>query len=220
MSSRKTANKAIRHRPSLPVYDFTLVLSGINRITPRIEKALFEAGCDDATLSMRNGRVFLTFSRQGTSRSEAILSAIRDVYKADIGAEIILLDESNLVTQADIARRIGRTRQWIHQCVAGVRGPGGFPPPVGHVTPKTPVWFWSDVARWLKQHRLSEAPVVCDAWQVAVINNELERRYLEKVHSESPTEFLQRLEAMCRTANVFTDTHRCLPRLTTGPRGR
>ncbi len=32
-------------------YDFTLLLDGIDEITPDIEDALFTAGCDDATIS-------------------------------------------------------------------------------------------------------------------------------------------------------------------------
>src|SRR5947208_11519042 len=44
-------------------HDFTLVLSGITELTPEVQDALFEAGCDDATLSMCCGRPFLTFTR-------------------------------------------------------------------------------------------------------------------------------------------------------------
>jgi len=50
-----------------------------------VENALFEAGCDDATASIRYGLLYLEFSRVSSSFKEAILSAIRDVRKANIG---------------------------------------------------------------------------------------------------------------------------------------
>lgn len=45
-------------------YDFTLVLAGITELTPEIADRLLEAGCDDATIAMRSGRPFITFSRR------------------------------------------------------------------------------------------------------------------------------------------------------------
>ena len=44
-------------------HDFALVLDGITDLTTQMEDALYEAGCDDATICVRAGRVFLTFSR-------------------------------------------------------------------------------------------------------------------------------------------------------------
>src|SRR4051812_16226446 len=78
-------------------YDFTLVLTGITELTPEAENALFEAGCDDATISVRSGRVFLTFSRTARSLKDAILSAIRNVKQANIGADVLRVDVCNLV---------------------------------------------------------------------------------------------------------------------------
>src|SRR5437660_3339247 len=65
-------------------HDFTLVLSGITELTPEVQDALFDAGCDDATPSMRCGRPFLTFTRAAPTLKDAILSAISDVKKANI----------------------------------------------------------------------------------------------------------------------------------------
>jgi hypothetical protein len=74
-------------------HDFELVLTGITELTTEVEDALFEAGCDDATLSARSGQVFLTFSRTAPTREDAIQSAIRDVQKANIGATPQLVGE-------------------------------------------------------------------------------------------------------------------------------
>src|SRR4051812_30855413 len=105
-------------------HDFALVLTGVNAIDSRVEDALFAAGGDDATLSLRSGRAFLTFSRRAPSLKEAILSAISCVRKSGIGADVLRVDYCNLVTQSDIARKIGRSRQLVHQYMTGARGPG------------------------------------------------------------------------------------------------
>src|SRR5690348_13928516 len=41
-------------------HDYTLILDGIADLTAEVEDALFEAVCDDATLSLRCGRAYLT----------------------------------------------------------------------------------------------------------------------------------------------------------------
>ena len=69
-------------------YDFVLVLTGVEELTPDVEDAFFEAGCDDATLSIRGGHLSLDFSRVASSLKDAILSAIRDVRKAGVGVEV------------------------------------------------------------------------------------------------------------------------------------
>lgn len=69
-------------------YDFVLELTGVTEVSPAVEDALFEAGCDDATISARGGRVFLTFSRTATSLPDAVRSATEDVSKAGFGATV------------------------------------------------------------------------------------------------------------------------------------
>ncbi len=44
--------------------------------------ALFEAGCDDATVSSQGGRISLDFDRSAPSMRDAVVSAIADVHKA------------------------------------------------------------------------------------------------------------------------------------------
>ena len=107
-------------------HDFALLLGGISEIDEQAADALFEAGCDDCTISVRSGRVSLSFVRMATSLTEAINSAIRNVRSAGIRATIVRIDKCNLVTQSEIARKIGRTRQQVHQYVNGDRGSGVF----------------------------------------------------------------------------------------------
>ena len=135
-------------------YEFSVILSGVGEVTEEMEKALFEAGCDDALLGLQNGTVFLDFHRQADSPIEAISSAIADVARA--GYEIERIEPDDLVSAADIARRANRSRTSIMQLRRGQRGPGGFPPPVACVRQRTPVWRWSAVADWLARHDLIE----------------------------------------------------------------
>jgi hypothetical protein len=52
--------------------------------------ALFEAGCDDATVGVgRLGHIALDFSREALNSAKAIMSAIADVKRAIPGSDFI-----------------------------------------------------------------------------------------------------------------------------------
>lgn len=54
------------------------------------EDRFFRAGCDDATIGVRNGTIHLAFARVASSFDEAIASAVDDVKSA--GGTIICMD--------------------------------------------------------------------------------------------------------------------------------
>jgi hypothetical protein len=176
-------------------HDFALVLTGITELTPEAEDALFQAGCDDGTVSVRSGRIYITFSRSAASLKDAILSAIQDVESAKIGAEVLRVDTCNLVTQADIARKIGRTRSLVYQYITSQRGPGGFPAPVCNITDGYPLWYWCEVAYWLRQNDMIKQDVATEAQEAALINTVLEMRYHRQVAPALSAEILGRLSA-------------------------
>ncbi len=155
-------------------YDFALIVGGVDSLTSQVEDGLFSAGCDDATLSIQYGLLYIEFSRAAASLKDAILSAIRDVRKAGIGAEVLRVDECNLVTPSEIARRIGRSRQLVFQYINGQRGPGGFPPPECHLAEGSPLWAWCAVSYWLAQNDILRPEDGWNAEAVAAINNSLE----------------------------------------------
>lgn len=154
-------------------FEFTLAIS-VPEDAPAIEDALFEAGCDDATIAVRSGNTFVAFSRLAPSMIEAISSAIADVRKSGIGAKVLRVEYCNLVTQADIGRKIGRSRQLVHQYVSGARGPGGFPSPECSLAEAAPLWRWCEVAYWLWQNNLIEENAARDAEAVEAVNSYLE----------------------------------------------
>jgi len=155
-------------------FDFALIVGGGVELTNEVEDALFEARCDDATLSMRHGLLYVEFSRQAGSLQDAILGAIRDVRKAGIGADVLRVDACDLVTPSEIARRIGRSRQLVFQYISGHRGPKGFPPPECHLSEGAPLWGWCAVSSWLADHDMVRSEERLNAEVVAAINTSLE----------------------------------------------
>ncbi len=87
----------------LDVYEFSLVLDGVDDQTEGLEDQLFEAGCDDALINFRNGIVYLVFNREAISIDNAVISAITSVENSKLGAKVnsILLDD--LVSELEIA---------------------------------------------------------------------------------------------------------------------
>jgi len=165
-------------------YDFALIVGGVSELTQAVEDALFNAGCDDATVSMQYGLLYLEFSRSAASLKDAIISAIENVERTGIGAHVLRVDDCNLVTAADIARRIDRSRQMVHQYMTGDRGPGGFPPPECYLVDNKPLWAWCEVSFWLAQNNLLRPEESWDAEVVAAINNALEQRRQKKRHPQ------------------------------------
>ena len=175
-------------------YDFALVITGVPDLTPEVQDALFNSGCDDATFSIQYGCLYAEFSRTAESLKGAILSAIRDVRKANIGAEVDSIDESNLVTQAEIARRINRSRQLVSQYISGERGPGNFPPPACHFAENAPMWTWCAVSFWLAQNDIIRREESSNAEVMALINVALELERQEQKNPELLREITEALE--------------------------
>lgn len=65
--------------------------------------------------------------------------------------------DADLVGAAEIARRLGRSRQSIDQLARGHRGAGTFPP-AEIVESRSRVWRWVEVAEWATVHL--DAPTV------------------------------------------------------------
>jgi hypothetical protein len=183
-------------------YDFALIVKGVPQLNESTEDALFESGCDDATLSIQYGRLYMEFSRSAASLKDAILSAIRDVRKAGIGAEVLRVDECNLVTASDIARRIERSRQLVHQYMTGQRGPGNFPPPECHLADHAPLWRWCAVSYWLVQNNLLRPEENWNAQVVEAINEVLEEARQADVYTVLVEEIARELRpVVAQTSN-------------------
>ncbi len=159
------------------VYQFTLVLDGVDDKTPNLEDVLFDAGCDDALINYKNGTVYLDFDREDEDLEHAIISAIKAVESADLGAKIVSVAPEHLVSLSDIAERVSMSRQAVSLFVLGERGTKDFPKPVLKIANKSPLWRWSMVAEWLyRQQKIKDQGVIDFAIVIEDINAALDSR--------------------------------------------
>ncbi len=134
-------------------FEFTLVLKYVDETTPHLEDSLYDAGCDDALVQYRNGAVYLDFVREAASLEEAVISAIKDVKSTSTFAEIASVTPENLVTEAEIAKRLNKSRQIVSLWIKGQRRKS-FPHPVMRLAEKSPLWSWSEVVTWLYDNKI------------------------------------------------------------------
>jgi hypothetical protein len=173
----------------MPEYEFTVVIEG-DLTDEDVARALFEAGCDDGTFGVIDGMGYGDFIREATSFANAVLGAIRQV--ESVGSlRVLRVEPDDIVTMADIADRMERSRESVRLLIAGRRGPGGFPSPISHGIERGRLWRWSDVAAWLEQLEPDEIEA---AHFTAAINAALElRRHLPVMTDELAAKEIQAL---------------------------
>lgn len=159
----------------MKTHSFTLIVDGVDINDPDVFDALYEAGCDDATIGTTVGVPIMDFGREAASLREAIFSAITDAESVD-GLRVVRIADPDLVSMSEIAARIGRSRECVRLWVLGKRGPGGFPPPVNDPHDRYRFWRWSDVAGWLREV-LGGEPWSSEDHLRAAINATLELRH-------------------------------------------
>jgi hypothetical protein len=139
---------------------FVIVADGPDPTADDTYNAFFEAGCDDASISWREGAFTLSFHRQAARFDEALMSAYQDVTKA--GATVTRFEPDTLVTLADIAERSRLSPSTIADLRSSDDG-ADFPPPCSRVTTDEPLWDWSAVALWLQRRELVDRDVAIEA---------------------------------------------------------
>ena len=175
----------------MPEYEFTLIIDGDLTDEDTVE-ALFEAGCDDATIGGINNIGTADFAREARSLADAIVTAIAAVESVP-GLRVRRLEPDDLVTIPDIAERLGRTAESVRLLANGERGGGTFPAPISHLVTKHRMWRWSDVAAWAGQ---LDAEHVHNARLIAATNAMLE---LRQIHETDP-DLLKDLRALLNNA--------------------
>ena len=170
-------------------------MDGPSELDTNLEDALYEAVCDDATFSISNGRLYAEFSRTAPSLKDAILGAIQDIRKARKGITVLRVDDCDLVTAAEIARRSGRSRQLVHQYITGERGAGDFPPPICRLEGNSPYWEWCSASYWLAQNNIIRPEQPWNAEVIATINTALEAAIQQDRHPDLVKEVQQVVKA-------------------------
>lgn len=138
----------------MPIQTFTLVLD--RAPTDDEFHALVEVGCDDATFGVEQGLAVAEFDREAATMADAIASAV--VAVESVGLRAVRVMDQDLLSLADIADRIGQSRESVRRYATGERGPGGFPPPVNPGREGVVFYRWSEVAPWLREHLDLDAP--------------------------------------------------------------
>jgi hypothetical protein len=81
----------------MTTFSFTLILAGVDVMTPEMGEALNEAGCDDSSPGSSNGIVSVGFDRESESLGDAVGSAIKDVEKAGFRVTRVEVEEAATV---------------------------------------------------------------------------------------------------------------------------
>jgi hypothetical protein len=159
VEARRNSGDRMSSQTKPQIHSFTLFLSGVDVLNDEQFDVLYEAGCDDALLGVRDGAQYAAFDRESPSFSEALTSAIRDITSAVSDLQVVRIEPDELVTMAAIAERSGLSREYIRLLSTHARGPGNFPVPVTYADHKTRLWHWPDVAHWLTVHHKAKIEV-------------------------------------------------------------
>ncbi len=192
-------------------FDFTLVVSGIDPMDDTFPNAVYEGGGSDATISSRSGVVHVSFSRKRPSLIEAIFSAIHEVEKANPKAQVVRVDDANLLNQAQMGVLVHKTRQMVNQYIAGKKGPGGFPAPACEFPNGKRLWDWSTASLWFFKAGILGMDRCKEAELIRAINNQLERRVLNTQNPKLLGEISKRLLPRAFTSSFSKPTLRSHP---------
>lgn len=177
----------------MQTHEFELEVEGLDVDDDEQLDALYRRA-GDATASTDGRSWSIGFDRDAEDLLTAITTAIADVEAGgDIRVQRVRPDE--YVWAAEIAERLGRTRQSIDLLVRGRRGSGGFPSPVAGSS-RHPLWRWDEVLRWFDAHEGTQRADDESSSVIGVINGVLEaRRHLGHAGGPALRDAAQRLLA-------------------------
>jgi hypothetical protein len=128
-------------------HNFMLILN--HPIDEATSDLLFEAGLDDAAVAAFDAHPALDVDRDAPTLLDAVASAITQAESVP-GLQVLRVEGEELVSQADIAERIGRTRQAVNHWIKRDADSSGFPEPAYGTSTRSPLWRWVDVQSWLE----------------------------------------------------------------------
>lgn len=138
--------------------------------------ALFENGCDDATLSTGQlGMISLSFIRESPNASEALESALNDVKKAIPNAKLVEASP-DIVSISDISSILGHSRQYTRKLFNS--DTSSLPTPIHIGNPS--IWHLSEVLNWLKTIGKQEDKINENLFELSYITRQINiKRHLE-----------------------------------------
>lgn len=141
-------------------YDFQIFCRGVDASDESFLDRLFEAGCDDATVFYKDGYLCLDFAREAASAEDAVISAVKAIERAGIGASVENIGPDDLASLAEIANRVGVTRASLQKYARGDSKVGAdFPLPVANISKaRRELYSAAEVMVWLQSKRRVELP--------------------------------------------------------------
>jgi len=177
---------------TMPTYSFEIYFNGPadDLDSPegvRLLDAALSAGLNDGSIAQIDADLVALVDRAAPTFVDAVMSAVVQLDSLD-RCSVERVWPPDLVSAAEIARRYGKTRQWIHQLVNGSRGRGDFPPPFAWGG-SAARWRWSDVERYFAHGAApEELEASAEAAFLETLNAALEfRRRLREMSSAADT---------------------------------
>jgi hypothetical protein len=166
----------------MATYDFSLMfaLSDASAEPASFLDALYEAGCDDATVGVgRRGSIGLEFSREAVSADRAIRSAVAGVQRAIRGAQLLEV-KPDLVNLSDVAELFDVSRQNVRKYAAGEMRTVEVPFPVPCFSGTPSLWHLYEIIVWLTMHTDLRAPkeIIELSFAAYKINLEAQKRHV------------------------------------------
>ena len=130
----------------MDTHTFMLILN--TAVDEATSDLLFEVGLDDAAVTAFDGHPGLDVDREASTLLDAIASAIVQAESVP-GIQVLRVEGEELVSQADIAERTGRSRQAVNHWIKRDADSSGFPESAYGASTRSPLWRWVDVQAWL-----------------------------------------------------------------------
>lgn len=170
-------------------YSFGAVVSG--DLDDAMVDRIYEIAPDSTVSVDRDGcGGLIEFDRESSDDMfGVIVGAIGQLEDLDLSIQRIEPDA--LVYAADIAERVGRSRQSVDFLIRGERGPGDFPEPLTHAGSRNPMWRWTDVERWFASYQgePDDVDARVDAMMISLANSLIEVRRVLAVMPPARQEF-------------------------------
>jgi len=149
----------------------------------RLLDALVSHGLDDASVAQMGDDLFAIVDREAGSFVDAVMTAFTQTESTD-GCAVLRVLPQDLVSATEIARRHGKTRQWVNNLIKGKRGSGDFPKPFA-LRGAAAHWRWSDIEDYFAEGVTpDEAEVRAEAVFLETLNAALHFRNRSRELSE------------------------------------
>ena len=158
-------------------FNFELIFKLVdNQDSNEYLDALFENGCDDATISTGQlGMLSLSFTREAINASVAVESAINDVKKTIPSAKLVDATP-DIVNISEISSILGHSRQYTRKLFNSETS--SLPAPIHIGNPS--IWHLSEILDWLKSLGKQENKINENLFELSHITRQINiKRQLE-----------------------------------------